>query len=288
MVIIKISGGLGNQLFQYSFGMYLSTLLDTKVLFDVQSNIRRKNYTARQLDLQNLNINIEVVDKKVIQGLKWTNDGFLSRIERKLVQLIPCLNSSYFVEKELHGNLDKIKLKSNCYYDGYWQNTLLANYIDPTTIFDKLVTKYKSEAIVEEIMGSESVSIHIRRGDYITIKKNKSIYNICEMDYYDAAIDYIRINCLKPTFYIFSDDIEWAKQNIVGDEFFYISDNEPIYDLWLMSLCKHNIIANSTFSWWAASLNTNKSKIVIAPEKWYANIKSNALTSFIPGNWIRK
>ena len=281
MVIIKISGGLGNQLFQYSFGMYLSTLLDTKVLFDVQSNIRRKNYTARQLDLQNLNINIEVVDKKVIQGLKWTNDGFLSRIERKLVQLIPCLNSSYYVEKELHGNLDKIKLKSNCYYDGYWQNTLLANYIDPTTIFDKLEIKYKSEAIVEEIIGSESVSIHIRRGDYTSLTNEYEQLTL--ENYYNKAMSLVD----NKKFIVFSDDIPWCKEAFKNKNVEFEESNNEIQDFAKMISCKNNIIANSTFSWWAAYLNQHPNKIVVAPNKWFGPKLNHNTKDLIPKKWIK-
>jgi len=136
---------------------------------------------------------------------------------------------------------------------------------------------------------TNSVSIHIRRGDYIANPITFQYHGLCSMEYYKKAIQYINENINRPIFFFFSDEIDWVKDNLkIPKDCYFIDHNKmenDYLDLWLMSQCKHNIIANSSFSWWGAWLNTNKEKIVIAPKKWFNNAAIDT-TDLIPEEWL--
>lgn len=141
---------------------------------------------------------------------------------------------------------------------------------------------------ISDIKDTESVSIHFRRGDYVT---NKS-YLVLDLKYYYNAVELIRSKLKNPNFYIFSDDIDWVKRNfknkLKSKITFQDCNLSNIEDLMLMSNCKHNIIANSTFSWWGAWLNKNLDKIVIAPSKFFKDdiYNTNLKSTYYPQNWI--
>jgi hypothetical protein len=290
MLVVKITGGLGNQLFQFAFGQYLSKQINTNVLYDIQTNKNQKKITSRNLELQNLNFKLEIASIKDIYEFKFFTKGVLARIERKVAELMPFFNKKFIVENSMHKLVTKSIMHDNCYYDGYWQ---CIEYVEINKdIFKNQISLIKdvdnkNTLLINKIRSSQSISVHIRRGDYITIKKNSAIFHICGLDYYKTAIRFIEQKVSNPQYYIFSDDIEWAKKNFIGSEYTYVEGNEPYLDMYLMSLCKHNIIANSTFSWWGAWLNESKDKIVIAPEKWYISDLNNNLTNFIHRDWIR-
>lgn len=120
-----------------------------------------------------------------------------------------------------------------------------------------------------------SVSVHIRRGDYL-LRKHSKIHGLCSLEYYLQAIQFIKSKSKDPVFYFFSDDIPWARENFCNPSYKFVdcnSGSNSCLDLYLMSQCKHNIIANSTFSWWGAWLNRNKEKIVVAPSVWFNDQK---------------
>lgn len=290
MIIVKISGGLGNQLFQYYFGQYLSQKLNTKVLYDIQTIKSISNFTPRALDLSLLNFPLEIASKKDKRKINCFTSGVLDRIARKIAKKTPFLFNKYFVESSLHGTIHYNKLKDNCYYDGYWQSY---KYLDPAkTIFlnaNNLITSLTEgkTTLINQILNYPSISIHIRRGDYITVQKNFEYFGVCNKKYYEEAILYIIEKVNNPIFYMFTDDLDWAKENFIGSQYIFITGNNPVEDLYLMSKCKHNIIANSTFSWWGAWLNLNKDKIVIAPKKWYKGKLNSVTTDLIPSSWIQ-
>lgn len=289
MIIVKISGGLGNQLFQYAFGQYLANKLSTDVLYDIQTNLRINNFTPRTLALLNFNLKLNKATEKDIRKMRYFSKNGLQRMERKLVQLYPFLNTKYKVEKNSHSEFIQ-DVKDNCYYDGYWQsykyltdNKILK--ITKITIEENVRSRKKD--IISRIQKSESISIHIRRGDYLTVKNNTNIFATCNLDYYFNAINYINQYVDNPVFYIFSDDINWAKENFNGIEYIFMENNEPYEDMYLMSLCKHQITANSTFSWWGAWLNNNNEKIVITPKQWYVGELNKTVNELIPEEWIK-
>jgi len=289
MIIVKISGGLGNQLFQYTFGQYVAKKTNKDVVYDIQTDLRIANFTPRTLALLNFNLELNVATEKDIRKMRFFSKKSFQRIERKLVQLYPFLNKKYKVEKNFHSEFIQ-DVKDNCYYDGYWQSfkylDLNESLLRSQMVLDAYSLKNKAE-LIDRISNSQSVSIHIRRGDYISIKANSSIFNLCSLEYYSNAINYINSSFPNAQYYIFSDDIEWTKLHFIGDQYLFMDGNEPIEDLYMMSLCKHNIIANSTFSWWSAWLNQDRNKIVIAPKQWYVGKQNDFIQELIPNKWIQ-
>lgn len=139
-----------------------------------------------------------------------------------------------------------------------------------------------------EIKNSNSVSLHIRRGDYVALSKSKKGHALCPISYYKKAIENIAQKIHNPRFFIFSDDIQWVKENLAikyNAEYIDFNRDYPERDIILMKHCKHNIIANSSFSWWGAWLNENPNKIVIAPKRWMNNLESS--DDLIEPNWIK-
>lgn len=140
---------------------------------------------------------------------------------------------------------------------------------------DQITNKYTK-------LGENTCSIHVRRGDYI----GNFFHEVCHLEYYKEAIAEIETRTDIDVFVVFSDDIAWCKENFVGEKFLFVENNSDIVDLFLMSKCSHNIICNSTFSWWAAWLNDNQKKIVIAPEKWFGDV-SRGTEDLLPDEWIK-
>lgn len=138
--------------------------------------------------------------------------------------------------------------------------------------------------MIEKIIGTDSVSLHVRRSDYI----GSYFAGICTLEYYAKTVEYMRKHIQKSIFFVFSDDIPWCKEHLnLADNVYFIDWNkgkDSYKDLILMSNCKHNIIANSSFSWWGARLNNNPTKIVIAPHKWHQNLDYKDI---IPSDWIK-
>jgi hypothetical protein len=163
--------------------------------------------------------------------------------------------------------------QSHKYFEKYSSEVI--DLFSPTdTIKIKLLEKYG------DILKLNTVSIHVRRGNYVQLSTHH--YNL-SMVYYKNAIEYFK----NTTFLVFSDDIDWCKNNFIGDNFIFIENETDTEDLYLMSFCKNNIIANSTFSWWGAYLNKNENKKVIYPNKWFGPAYAEWKTHDIfPNNWV--
>ena len=190
-------------------------------------------------------------------------------------------------------NLNCKKEENYNYFIGYWQNY---NYIKNNAekiknIFSFNLNKLdkNNKELLNNIENNNSVSIHIRRGDYLNKNNFDKFANICNEKYYLNAINYIEKNIENPKYFVFSDDIEYCKYLFKEiNNIFYVQNNkgkDSYWDMFLMSKCKHNIIANSSFSWWGAFLNSNNNKIVLAPNKWFNfdDISQNIL----PKEWIK-
>lgn len=279
MIIVRLNGGLGNQLFQYALGRHLALLNNTELKLDIFGySINAKRYYL----LNNFNIQAKLASREEISDLTsrlfafgYTRNNIGSKFLRRFTTHQKFMkNTQHIFEKRLFFFQKEIlKLQGDFYLDGYWQNP---NYFTAirNTLIQELQLKESSvgDEIIESITNNQSVSIHVRRGDYISNKHNRRIYYELPIDYYKLAIAYLKTKIESPIFYIFSDDVTWCQQNISSDvnlDFIYPKSRSCYDDFHLMSKCKHHIIANSTFSWWAAWLNTNLEKIVISPEKWF-------------------
>lgn len=281
MITIKIQGGIGNQMFQYAFGRSLSLKRKEVLRLDTSfyKNIKNGD-TPREFKLNNYNIKADIIETE--------NFGKFTKIFWKLVN-----GMGLAIYKDFHIRFHpyflNTKLKN---FIGFFQSYKYFNAYEKEIKEDltlKIALPLKATEILEQIKDNQSVSIHIRCGDYITNKDNLKNYGTCSLDYYQNAISKIKEKVDKPIFYVFSDDINWAKSNLKIDEnFVFVSDYkfDETIELELMSNCKNNIIANSSFSFWAAWLNKNPNKIVIAPKKW-TNIVNFDTIDLIPENWIK-
>jgi hypothetical protein len=292
MIILKISGGLGNQLFQYSFGRNLSLSLKTKLKLDIQTELDHGSFTKRNSGLKFFNIEVDVATYREIARFKSPKINKFSRIERIIAQKFPWINRKYIVQDFSDKFRGMKEFCDNVYYDGYWQSENFFKSNDAIIRKDlefNLELNHENSKLNEEIINCDSVSIHIRRGDYLSIKANRKIFYSCPPEYYLKGIEILNAKSENKKYYIFSDEIEWAKRNFHGDNFRFMESNinEPEVDLYLMSKCKNNIISNSSFSWWGAWLNSNPDKSVIAPKNWYIGKLNRMSDEILPNEWIR-
>lgn len=269
MIIVKFQGGLGNQMFQYA--LYKKLLCLGKIVkADISWYNNNNAESPRELDVVRFPIHLNY--SRHFERIMYRN--FLAKALGKCGNMCEGL----YLEKESGRYVPEILKMKYAYLDGYWQtekyfhdirNDLLQDFTFPDLDSQFL------EGVYTQIQKTNSVSIHIRRGDYL--KHLDQFGNICTEQYYLNAIAAIKEKIENPTFFVFSDDMLWAKKFLKGQKNFFFVDLEKkvncIYDMKLMSACKHNIIANSSFSWWASWLNQNEQKVVIAPVKWQ-NLKT--------------
>lgn len=285
MVVVKIWGGLGNQLFQYAFGKFLSAKLNTQVKFDIRTSLQSSLFIQRDFGLGGLNTRVETASPAELNKLKYFSNLTLARFERKAAQTFPYFFKTHFVEPGNYKSVEAMSFRDNCYYEGYWQSYKYLSSNEPLLrqeITFKTGVPAEITGSLSQIGSSVSVSIHIRRSDYLTLDH----LVVCGMEYYNRAILYFKEKYPGAVFYIFTDDINWCRQNFIGEEYIFIQGNTPFEDMFLMSRCRHNIIANSTFSWWGAWLNNNSGKEIIVPAKWFKDRDIN-YDDLLPPGWIR-
>lgn len=284
MLIVKFEGGLGNQLFQYAFFEYLK-LNNQKVYADISDFEYHRHHYGYEIE-KVFGCEIEKAGKKQIRTLTVEHNNLIIRVLEGAFKIKICKRSE-FSELNRISVVEAVPIMFDTYFSGYWQNVY---YIDKVKSFlrDKLTFKNsiqgKNLECYERFKGIDTVSIHIRRKDYLL---NENLGGICQKRYYEEAINYMKEKLSSPVFLFFSDDIDWCKHEFgENSENYYVDWNvgEDSYkDMQLMSLCKNNIIANSSFSWWGAWLNNNNNKIVIMPKRWTRFSDSKAMS---PG-WIR-
>lgn len=308
MLIVNLKGGLGNQMFQYATGLDLIRQIEqnkknyhseqirqlkTVFLLDISgySDPRVvKSNTPRTFDLKHFNITAQIADFEKIQLVKYPT-GIWSKICRGLNKKIFRNFYQDYHPQLLEKHIKKMLLGQNVYLDGFFQSE--KNFINSRSkILEEfeLRDEHKTNTVknlAEQISLTESVSIHIRRGDYANNSTTKKYHGLCPISYYSTAIKMITDIKKYSNFYIFTDDLNWVKENLkIEQKKIFISGQNLTsqQELFLMSKCKHNIIANSSFSWWGAWLNQNQNKIIIAPEKW--TIKNNNHPNILPKDWI--
>jgi len=291
MIIVKLIGGLGNQLFQYAAGRYLAHLHQTDLFVDASFLLQNPNgaYTKRELELSFFNLDLKIATSEDIK--KFNIEGS-NKYNRALQRHLPILfNNLYAAESGILYQKEFLNYPMNTYLDGFWQSE---RYFKPIeSVLLKVFTpkehlNSENQNWLNKINTSESISLHIRRGDYISNKNAQQHHCNLGLDYYKNALNLIKEVYKNIEVFIFSDDLDWCKANLkLEDVVYYVDANQQQnfhLDMYLMSHCKHNVIANSSFSWWAAWLNQNKYKIVVAPANWYAD-KSLNTKDLIPTSW---
>lgn len=283
MLISQLTGGLGNQMFQYAAAKAQALRIGADLYLDkthfLTTPLGKKN--IRQYELSHFNTD----EKFKKPAFHWTKKYF------KTETVYAGLET--FREQHVHVHPDFFNIKDNTYIEGVFQSEQyfkeFEEEIRASFIF-KTQPKEKNYTLLEKIKSVNSVSLHVRRGDYVSNPETQKTHGVCSLEYYKEAIDKIDSEVEKPYFFLFSDEPEWVQQNLeINHPFEIINHNKgenSFEDMRLMSNCQHNIIANSSFSWWGAWLNDNKNKIVIAPKEWYVD-KQHDTSDIIPENWLK-
>jgi len=298
MIIIQLLGGLGNQMFQYALGRQLAVLNNSELKFDITGFARDplRKYSLSCFSLQeNIASDAEIIQIKYghrSQVLARVSD-FLNRGLRRIIGRKPIKTSSYLIEEQIFCFDSKIlKQRNQLYLEGYWQAHGYFSGI--RKILQKEFSLRNDPTIaniqlLEQIKSCNAVSLHVRRGDYFNDPGTSRLYACCTSDYYKTAVNRIKGMLENPTFFIFSDEPDWAETGLNLDNKVIVRANGPENaheDLRLMQNCRHHIIANSSFSWWGAWLNESPDKIVIAPRAWI-NLANTDTRDLIPESWIR-
>lgn len=277
MKLIRLTGGLGNQMFIYAFYLAMKKRFPS-IRLDMSEIVVYKLHNGYELKrIFNIGADEFRINKVLKKFLVWC-------CFYKIKELY---NVAYI--QEYYGKHYKWPF---IYYKGYFQSEFffenVISQVRAAFTFDLSKINEQTRYCLQQIKDTKSVSVHIRRGDFVNSKNIRIYGGICTPEYYKRAIKQVEEYYTETVYYIFSDDLEWAKNNIsLPLNTVYVSWNggkDSWQDMLLMSTCKHNIIANSSFSWWGAWLNSNKDKIVVAPKKW---INTNDTPGIVPETWIR-
>jgi hypothetical protein len=297
MIKVFLRGGLGNQMFQYAAGLNLAKKNNTELVLDtvhLQDRTPRKNFSYRDYDLgiftfrQRFTL-LSHIAKAIPIPAVWLGFDMAAAKVRDLLGL-----EKFISEKSERFDPAILDASGNIFLFGRWQSE---NYFKDirgevrSAFHFRIPLEGEAKEIGEKIGAVNSVSLHVRRGDFAAFENVTTLMGDTNLSYYASAATYIAERFKNPEFFIFSDDIEWCKQNIkLSFPTTYVSSAsegpKASFHLELMALCKHNIIANSTFSWWGAWLNNNPEKIVVAPKQWYADGRAGA-EDIVPERWIR-
>lgn len=282
MIITKLKGGLGNQMFQYAFGRRMATLNNDVLKLDIEGLKQAGAETRRDYALGVFAIGAQIAQPEETARIKYPYGTFskASRFIRTKVF------RKFYVQYD-----HKITTRTgDLYLDGFFQDERYFKDIEDMIRKEFALKEQMSETarkVAELIAASEnSASIHIRRGDYVTDARANAHHGTCGPEYYAEALKVLHEKIGQCSFFVFSDDIAWVRENMNIPNATYVSSPEirDYEELILMSLCSHNVIANSSFSWWGAWLNANPEKVVIAPHKWTAKSTNNDI---IPSSWTK-
>lgn len=284
MVIVRIWEGLGNQMFQYAYARALKAK-GIEVGLDLDKTCdtifaKYKNHSPRENAIENFRITIPSVMGEHCRNYSYLNND---TVVRKIIFWLAChsLWKYRFYEETIQAYSKRTaRIRGDCYVKGWFQSEKYFMDIR-SELLKEFIPKKKiriSGNLKNVLADKQSVSVHIRRGDYV------KIYQALNAAYYKKAIEYLKGVYDNPVFLLFSDDLDWVKENIpMNGRYMYVNENGRLKDyeeLFIMSRCRSNIIANSTFSWWAAWLNQNADKHVIAPKKWM-----ESQGNIVPEDW---
>jgi len=302
MIKVFLRGGLGNQMFQYALGLNLARKNNTELTLDttaLNDRFPRRNFTYRNFDLDVFKLQPRFTALSKISE-KLPIPGAWLGLDLGIIKIQNILNFQKMIieknERVFDASVFSLE-EENILLLGYWQNEKYFKDVE-SEVRTSFTFRYplvgEAGFLAKKVKSSHSVSLHVRRGDYVSFKNVEQSMGKTDLSYYDRAARYINEHVPLAEFYIFSDDIAWCRENLkLPFPVTYVSPSsaglKAIYHLELMSLCKHNIIANSTFSWWGAWLNQNPGKIIVAPKRWYAgdNNKENQ-ADIVPIGWIKE
>ncbi|MCA9131392.1 MAG: alpha-1,2-fucosyltransferase [Planctomycetales bacterium] len=292
MIVMRMLGGLGNQMFQYAFGRALASHHGVPLCLDVSAYDAHQMHNGFELS-RVFCIDARILDQRGLQDVY----GWMARpnIWRWVRWIGPRLFPfARFLSQDTTRPVLPYKAlcPARCYLEGYWQcEDLFADY--DAEIRREFV--FREDLSVEnlnwaqKIQSVESVSMHVRRGDYASNAKTLATHGLCSSDYYKSALKLLTEKLGSPVVFVFSDDPEWVRANIdIPFEHYFVTNNHgsnSYCDMRLMSLCKSHIIANSSFSWWGAWLSNNQPELVIAPRRWF--VDESLAQEIVPDHWVK-
>lgn len=296
MIVSKLMGGHSNQLFQYAIGRRLAKSLNTELVLDLSWFKDFANVdTPRHYELDCYPLAATI--KENLSELRIIDPRQSVSYQEKLKRRMNIGKSIWMYYEDGPGFDPKaLDLPNNSLLVGYWQTEKyfadirhdLLKELEPSSPFSK-----KNKELIDKINDSESVWMHIRRGDYVTNEAANKFHGVKDFEYYVQALDAL-VNSLpkdkrkKISIFVCSNDIDWCKKNLIFPyPISYIENELGSDDMRVAKYCKHDILANSSFSWWGAWLNKNPNKIIIAPKRWFENKKANESNDIIPDSWIR-
>ena len=289
MIVTELYGGLGNQLFQYAMGRALAARRQTSLALDIS---KMESYKLRTYRLERFAITAQPLSEHERQtlGIRERPVGVLGKLTMKAVGMpyMPLIQ-----ERTFSFDPCAVAAPDHCYLRGYWQTPKYFSDFEEGLRVELQLRHAPMGAdadVAAKMAKTIPVAVHVRRGDYVSNPHTQRYHGVCGLDYYFAAEKLLRERVGKFQLFIFSDDPSWVQANLrFSSEAHYVSHNRPerdYEDLRLMTMCHHHVIANSTFSWWAAWLCAYPDKVVIAPKQWFreAPLRTDDL---IPQNWTR-
>ena len=293
-VTVTLCGGLGNQLFQYATARAVAIRCNADLVLDLSwfdEVLSSPNVTPRKYALAPFCLPVHLARASSVTGAKIP---LLERVFHRLGDWFGLeLVGRRFTEESFRFDKRVLGLQAPVWLSGYWQSPHYFSDVAPQIREEIGALRGLSDSCVDllqKIRATDSICVHVRRGDYVTNKEAASFHGLCSLDYYRNGVRRVADGLDSPHGFVFSDDPVWAKDNLKLDIEFTVVDvngtEEPHFDLWLMAACKHFVIANSSLSWWGAWLASSSGKIVIAPARWFA--KSTMDTSdLFPSDWMR-
>lgn len=296
MIIVRLTGGLGNQMFQYAAARNLAYSRNTILKLDTTFlDGDNGNCTPRSYMLGHFAIEASVASFREVDDIVGEDKNIFSSAASQFWRAIKFTGTTHRLYNEGNFCFDPavLDLPDNTYLAGYWQSERY--FLNIRDIIKREFTlniplDTENNGVADLINTTNSVSLHVRRGDFVSDAEVNRVHGVCTSDYYRRSIEKIADLSGEIHLFIFSDDPAWVSENydfpwpttVVKRN----SSTEAHIDLWLMTLCRHHIIANSTFSWWGAWLSNGSDKVVIAPERWF-NDPSLDARDLIPSDWLR-
>lgn len=291
---VTLCGGLGNQLFQYATARAVAIRCNAPLVLDLSwfdEVLATPNVTPRKYALGPFSLPVHLVHARPTNRQRSSQlTRFLGRLGRRLGVKA---DGDKFVEASYCFDDRVMHLHTPVQLTGYWQSPhyfsdAASQIREDIGTFGELTDSCVE--LMNNIRATDSICIHVRRGDYVSNKEASSFHGLCSLDYYKKGVNHVAHGLKSPHGFVFSDDPTWVRESLNIDVDFTVVDvnsvDEPHLDLWLMSACNHFVIANSSLSWWGAWLSTSAGKRVIAPVQWFSD-QTIDTTDLIPDDWVR-
>jgi len=291
VIISHLIGGLGNQMFQYAHGRAVSLAHDVPLRSDTRGFASYTVHNGYELERVFSVGSRQADDEDFKRVLGWRAPDLARRLLLRR-NLAGFRGKNFIVEPQVSYWPRIVAVPDNCYFVGYWQTERYFTHVGASIradfSFRQPLSGHNSE-VAAKIDAVTSVSLHVRRGDMARNAAALAIHGLCSLDYYSRAVEHVAARVVRPHFFIFSDDSLWVRQNLRIEHACHFVDHnsglESYNDMHLMSLCRHHIIANSSFSWWGAWLDPRDDKIVVAPSRWFAAELDSS--DIVPPTWVR-